>query len=296
MRKRYAAVEAGGTKFVCAVGSGPDNLELVRFPTTTPEQTLKQVVGFLKPHRAALRAVGIGSFGPVDLHPNSKTYGHITTTPKPGWQQVDIVGEIARALALPVAFNTDVNAAALGEGKWGAAQGLSDYIYITIGTGIGGGVVSGGKLVHGLLHTELGHCFLPKRADDDFAGSCPFHADRCFEGLASGPAIAARWHTPAEDLPATHPAWEMQADYIAMALVGYICCYSPEKIILGGGVMARSQVLDKVRQKVQMHLNGYIQHTAILDAIDHYLVAPGLGARAGICGALALAQQIEDEE
>lgn len=293
MKKLYGAIEAGGTKFVCAVGSGPDDLQTVRFATTTPQQTLQQTIDFFMPYQRHLKAIGVGSFGPVDLDFHSATYGHITSTPKPGWANTDMIGALRHHFEIPMGFDTDVNGAALGEGRWGAAQGLENYIYITIGTGIGGGVVANGELVHGLVHPELGHILLTKLADDTFAGSCPFHGDACFEGLASGPAIEARWQMPGSDLPADHEGWDMQARYIAQALMTYMCALSPQRIILGGGVMAQAQLLPLIQTQLLRCLNGYIQHPAILDGMDKLVVLPGLGDKAGILGALVLAQQAE---
>jgi len=293
MTKLYGAIEAGGTKFVCAVGRGPKDLEQVRFETTTPEHTLQKVVEFFLPYKQQLCALGVGSFGPVDLHPQSSTYGYITSTPKPGWANTDILGVLRESFDVPLGFDTDVNGAALGEGRWGAAKGLSDFIYLTIGTGIGGGVISNGHLLHGLVHPELGHSFLPKHPQDSYKGRCPYHGDRCFEGLAAGPAIEERWALPGASLPVDHPAWDLEAYYIAQALIGYVCTLSPQRIILGGGVMGQVQLLPKVRKMFQESLNGYIQHPKMAEEIDQYLMLPGLGDKAGILGALVLAEKAE---
>ncbi len=293
------AVEAGGTKFVCLIGTGPDDIrDQIRLPTTTPEATLRATLEFLRNARerfGALAAIGVASFGPIDLKPNSPTYGYITSTPKPGWANVDIVGTIREAFAVPVGFDTDVNAAALSEWRWGAAQGLETFIYLTIGTGIGGGGMANGRLLHGLVHPEMGHVRIPHDADaDPFAGICPFHGD-CLEGLASGPAINARWLQPAEQLPDDHPAWPLEARYLALALVNFICTLSPERIVLGGGVMGRKRLLPLIRTHVLDLLNHYVRAEAILTRIDDYIVAPWLGGRAGVLGALALAQRALDE-
>jgi len=289
----YGAVEAGGTKFVCAVGTGPDDLQdEIRFPTTTPEETLKQVIDYFSAHAAdkPLSAIGIGTFGPIDVNPDSHAYGHITTTPKKLWQNIDFVGTLSAAFSVPIGFDTDVNAAALGEHTWGAAQGLSDFLYMTIGTGIGGGGMSNGHLIHGMLHPEMGHVLIPHDMQaDPYPGHCPYHED-CFEGLASGPAIEARWGTPAQNLPIDHPAWELEAQYIARALVNYICTLSPQKIILGGGVMAQATVYPLIRKHVTALLNNYVQSPEITDDIDNYIVPPALGNQAGILGAIALAR------
>ncbi len=287
-------IEAGGTKFVCAVGTGPDDIRAeIRFPTTTPAENLSQCLAFFREQGdryGELTAVGIASFGPVDPHPHSPTFGYITTTPKPGWANTDFAGVIGQALGVPVGFDTDVNGAALGEWRWGAAQGLDTFIYLTIGTGIGGGVMVNGRLLHGLIHPEMGHIPLPHDwAADPFPGRCPYHGD-CLEGMASGPAIADRWGKPGGDLPPDHPAWELEAHYLALALHTFICTLSPQRIIMGGGVMAQPQIFPLLRQKVQASLRGYVQHTAVLENIDSYIVPPALGARAGVAGAIALAE------
>ncbi|MCB9132427.1 MAG: ROK family protein [Anaerolineales bacterium] len=287
----YGGIEAGGTKFVCAVGTGPDELQAeTQFPTTSPDETIGRAVDFFKAQPIELAAIGIAAFGPVDLDPASPTYGHITTTPKPGWTQANLAGRISRALGVPVGFDTDVNGAALGEHRWGAARGLDTFLYLTIGTGIGGGGMLGGNLMHGLIHPEMGHMRLPHDWDaDPFPGICPYHGD-CLEGMAAGPAIQARWGQPAQTLPDDHPAWPLQARYLALALANLICTLSPQRIILGGGVMNVPQLFPLVRREVQDLLNGYVQAPEILDQIDCYIVPPGLASRAGVLGALALAE------
>jgi fructokinase len=292
MTPQYGGIEAGGTKFVCAIGSGPDDVRAeVRFATTTPRETIGQALDFFRTHGADLAAVGIASFGPVDLDPASPTYGFITTTPKPGWQNTDLAGAVGRGLDLPVGFDTDVNGAALGEHRWGAAQGLDTFVYLTIGTGIGGGGLVGGRLMHGLVHPEMGHVRLPHDRDaDPFDGICPYHGD-CLEGLASGPALEARWGQAGEDLPADHPAWPLQAHYLALALMNLVSTLSPQRIILGGGVMKKEQLFARIRTNVQTLLNGYVQSPAILEHIDRYIVPPALGGKAGVLGAIALAAQ-----
>jgi len=294
----YGGIEAGGTKFVCAVGTGPDDLRAeVRFPTTTPQETIRRALDFFREQQAllgeTLRAVGIASFGPVDPNPDSPTFGYITSTPKPGWQNVDLAGEIRRGLNVPVGFDTDVNGAALAEGLWGAARGLDTFIYITVGTGIGGGGMVGGRLIHGMLHPEMGHIRIPHDWQaDPFAGTCPYHGD-CLEGLACGPAIEARWGARPEDLPPDHPAWALEAHYLALALANFICTLSPQRIILGGGVMRQHHLFPRIRAEVPQLLNGYIQARPILDEeeMQAYIVPPALGARAGVLGAIALARQ-----
>ncbi|MBZ5586509.1 MAG: ROK family protein [Acidobacteriia bacterium] len=285
----YGAIEAGGTKFVCGVGSGPGEFDSESFPTTEPAETVERIAGFFR-GKPAVKAVGIGSFGPVDLHPASPTYGYITSTPKAGWRQFDLAGAVGRALGAPVAFETDVNAAAIGEARWGAARGLADFVYLTIGTGIGGGAMAGGRIVHGLVHPEMGHIRIPHDlARDPFPGGCPFHGD-CLEGLASGPAMQARWGKPAQELPADHPAWELEAQYVALGVVTLVCTLSPRRIVIGGGVMRQRQLFPMVRRELARLLNRYIQARALLEEMDCYVVPPGLGERAGVLGALALAE------
>ncbi len=290
----YGGIEAGGTKIVCAVGTGPADLRAqISFPTTTPSETLARIIAFFQQQQLAapLTAIGIGSFGPISPDHHAPDYGYITSTPKPGWAQTDIAGTIERALGVPVGFDTDVNAAALGEGRWGSSQGLATFLYMTVGTGIGGGGLSNGRLMHGLLHPEMGHIRLPHdRQADPFPGICPYHGD-CLEGLASGPAMKARWSVPAETLSSDHPAWALEAHYLALACVAFICTLSPQRIILGGGVMSQSQLFPLIQQGVQALLNGYIQAPAILRQIDAYIVPPSLGSQVGVLGALALAEQ-----
>ena len=291
----YGGIEAGGTKFVCAVGTGPDDLrDEIRFPTTSPEECIGTSVAFFREMAAkhgGLDAVGIASFGPVDPAPSSPTFGHITTTPKPGWAHTDLAGPVAGALGVPVGFDTDVNGAALGEFRWGAARGLDTFVYITVGTGIGGGAMVNGGLVHGLMHPEMGHVFPPHdRTEDPFEGMCPYHKD-CLEGLASGPAIERRWGARAETLPPGHPAWDLEAKYLAHGIVPQIYILSPQRVILGGGVMEQTHLFPKVRRQVREILNGYIQARVLLEDMDNYIVPPGLGNRAGVLGAVALAQR-----
>jgi fructokinase len=289
----YGGVEAGGTKIVCAVGTGPGDIRAeTRFPTTTPAETIARILTFFREHAAQepLAAIGIASFGPVDPNPASATFGYVTSTPKPGWANTDLAGLIARELAIPVGFDTDVNGAALGEYRWGAAQGLQTFVYLTIGTGIGGGVLAEGRLVHGLVHPEVGHMRVPHdRQADPFPGVCPFHGD-CFEGLACGPAITARWNQPSAALPPDHPAWTLEAHYLALALNNLICTLSPQRIVLGGGVMQQPQLFPLVRRAVQDLLNGYVQAPAITEQIADYIVPPWLGNLAGVLGAIALAE------
>ena len=291
----YGGIEAGGTKFVCAVGSGPDDLRAeVRFRTTTPVETINRAIAFFQQEqrRQILAAIGIASFGPVDPDPASPTFGYITSTPKPGWAQSDFAGTVKRALAVPVSLDTDVNAAALGEHRWGAAQGLDSFVYLTIGTGIGGGGMINGELMHGLIHPEMGHIRVPHDWQaDPYPGHCPFHGD-CLEGLASGPALEERWGQPPETLPSDHAAWNLEAHYLALAIANIICTLSPRRIVIGGGVMEQLKLLPLVRRKVRELLNSYVQAPEILQKIDDYIVPPGLGRRAGILGAIALAHRV----
>jgi fructokinase len=286
---RFGGVEAGGTKFVCAVGTYPDEPEVVSFSTTSPDSTLEEVIRFLQD--ASPDAIGVGSFGPLDLDPASATFGHITSTPKLGWQGFDLVGTISRALGVPVGIDTDVNAAALGEARWGAAQDVADFIYLTVGSGIGGGAVVGGRVVHGLVHPEMGHIPVPHDlARDPYPGRCPFHGD-CLEGLASGPALEERWGMPPTELPAGHPAWELEAHYLALALASFVCTLSPRRIVMGGGVMRHKSLFALVRKELRRVLNRYVRSDALLDGIDRYVVPPGLGDRAGVLGSLVIAEQ-----
>jgi fructokinase len=296
MAKLYAGIEAGGTKFICAVGSSPQDIRAqVSFPTGEPQPTIRRALDFFGQQAEALgqiAAIGIASFGPLDPRPGSPTYGCIMPTPKPGWSNFDFVSAVRKELSLPLAFDTDVNGAALGEWRWGAAQGLDTFIYLTIGTGIGGGGLVNGRMMHGLLHPEMGHVRLPHDYEaDPFEGICPFHAD-CLEGLASGPALERRWGQPAETLPPDHPAWELEARYIALGLMNFICTLSPQRIILGGGVMEQSQLFPLVRAKVQEFLNGYVHSASIQEHIETYVLPPALGSQAGVLGAIALAQQV----
>jgi fructokinase len=278
----YGGIEAGGSKWECAVGTGPDDLRATEtIATTTPAETIEQVIEFFE-REEPVAAVGIGSFGPIDPHPESATWGYITSTPKPGWAHTDVAGEIGRRLGVPVAFDTDVNASAVGEHRWGAAQGLDTFSYITVGTGIGGGGMAGGKLLHGLTHPEVGHLRIPHDRDrDPFDGVCPFHGD-CLEGLASGRAIEARWGRRPEDLDGDGRVWELQARYLALGLVSVISVLSPERILLGGGVMLQPALLPLVQQQVAQLMNGYQQAGTIM--------LPALAPRSGVLGAIALVE------
>jgi len=281
-------IEAGGSKFVCGVGTGPDDLKTIRIPTTTPEETIAAVLAFFREH-SDVTAIGIGSFGPVDLRPGSPRFGWITSTPKLAWQNFDLASAIGRALGVPIGFDTDVNAAALGEARWGAAKGISDFLYLTVGTGIGGGAIIRNQVLHGLLHPEMGHIRIPHDFTiDPYPGGCPFHGD-CFEGLASGPAIEARWGAPPEALPAEHPAWTLEAHYLAHALSNFVMTLSPKRIVIGGGVMEQAHLFPLVRQELTRILGGYI---GLEVEMDSFVVAPQLGGYAGVLGALVLAEGV----
>ncbi len=291
----FGGIEGGGTKFVCAVGTGPDDIrDEARFPTGAPAETLAQAIAFFQRHAQGreLAAVGIASFGPIDPDPASPRFGYVTTTPKPGWAHTDFAGAIHRALGVPVGFDTDVNVAALGEHRWGGAQGLDTFLYLTVGTGLGGGGMVNGKLIHGQMHPEMGHIRIPHdRQADPYAGFCTYHGD-CLEGLTCGPAIGERWGRPSRELPADHPAWALEAHYLALGLVNLILPLAPQRVIMGGGVMEQTQLFPMIRAHVQELLNGYLQLATIQERIDDYIVPPVLGGRAGVLGAIALAQDV----
>lgn len=283
-------IEAGGTKFVCGVGTGPNDLKTATFRTTAPEETIPEVIEFFQ-KQGAIRALGIGSFGPVDLREDSKSFGFITSTPKRGWANYDLKGSIERALKLPVQFDTDVNAAIRGEVRWGGALGLTDAVYMTIGTGIGGGAIAHGRVVHGLVHPEMGHLRLPHdRERDPFPGICPYHGD-CLEGLACGPALQARWGKPATELGEGHEAWALEAHYLGLALVNILLTLSPQRIVLGGGVMQNHFLFPIIRAEVVRMLGGYVRDPSILERVDEFIVPPRLGNEVGVLGALALAEE-----
>ncbi len=292
MRSLYGGIEAGGTKFVCAVGTGPDDVRAeVRFATTTPSETIGRTVAFFREQPESLTAIGIGSFGPLDLNPDSPTYGYITTTPKTGWAHTNFARVLQEALKVPVLLDTDVNAAALGEHKWGAAQGLDTFIYLTVGTGIGSGGMVNGHLIHGLAHPEMGHVYIPHDAvTDPYPGCCPYHGD-CLEGLACGPAIEKRWGQPPETLPANHPAWRLEARYLALGLVNIIFTLSPQRVIIGGGVLQQESLLPMVRRNVHDLIGSYVPVPQSLNETDSYIVLPALGQKVGVLGAIALAHQ-----
>ncbi len=289
----YGAVEAGGTKFVCSVASDPEHYyEETRFPTTDPETTIGKTIEFFREmkQKYELRKIGVASFGPIDMNPDSPYYGYITSTPKPGWDHTDVIGHMERELGIPCVFDTDVNGAALAEYKWGNPEGVRSLVYYTIGTGVGAGLIVNGKPVHGMLHPEAGHTLLIQdKTKDPYAGHCPYHG-ACVEGLCNGPSIQARFGKPASELGEDHPFWEVLANYLAQVCVQQILITSPEKIVLGGGVMHQLQLFPMIRKETIRLLNGYIQTPQILENIDRYITPPALGDRAGACGAIALAQ------
>ena len=288
----YGGIEAGGTKFVCVVGSGPNHIvDEIRFPTTTPGETLGKAIQFFQPFVSSgqINIIGVGCFGPLDLNPKSTTYGFITATPKPTWSNTDVYGMLKHGLNVDVVFDLDVNAAGMGESTWGASKGLDSSLYLTIGTGIGGGYIKDAKPLVGLLHPEMGHIRIPHdRTLDPFHGVCPFHGD-CFEGLASGPAIEKRLGLTGAFIPEDDSYWEIEADYIASALMNFILILSPKKIILGGGVMQREFLFPKIRRRVRELLNGYVSSKSVLENIEKYIVPPALGNQSGSLGAIALA-------
>jgi fructokinase len=278
----FGGIEAGGTKFVCAAGTCPGDLIRESFPTASPVETVDLVARFFDRHKIA--ALGIASFGPLDLDPQSPIFGFITTTPKPGWSNVDLLGALRRTLGVPAAIDTDVNAAALAEHRWGAAQGLDNLLYLTVGTGIGGGALIRGEPIHGITHPEMGHVLIPHdRIADPFPGCCPYHGD-CLEGLASGPALESRWGVKAEELPRDHPAWGLEARYLALGLVNLVCTLSPHRVLLGGGVMHNLDLFPMIREELRRLLRGYAPVPEI--------VPPESGDDAGVLGALILAQRI----
>jgi len=280
------AIEAGGTKFILGVGNDKGEIiDKISIPTEDPDLTMPKVIEYFSDKE--IKAIGLGSFGPLELDKHSEKYGYITTTPKLKWKNYNIVGELKKHFNLPIAFDTDVNGAALGEVIWGAAKGCKSALYITIGTGIGAGAVVEGKMLHGLLHPEMGHIMVKRFEGDNFRGKCPYHQD-CLEGMASGPAIEERWGLKAYELDKEHEAWKVEAFYLAQALVNFILILSPEKIIMGGGVMKQSQLFPLIRAEVKKILNSYISKDEINNINENYIVPPTLGDNAGLIGALSL--------
>jgi fructokinase len=290
MSDLYGGVETGGTWTVCALGTGPDELVDVRtFRTTEPAETLERIVAFFA-ERTTAAAIGVGSFGPVDLDPDSETWGYVTNTPKPGWAHTAVAPVLRDRLGVPVRFDTDVTAAALGEHRWGAGAGTDNLCYLTVGTGVGAGLLVDGRPLHGLVHPEVGHIRIPHdRRRDPFEGTCPMHGD-CWEGLAAGGAIAARWDADPAELADDHPAWALEAEYVALGIFAIVCVASPRRVIAGGGVLERAGLLPAVRDHLRRLNAGYLENPLLNERIDSYLVAPQLGDRAGVLGAVALAQ------
>ncbi len=285
---RLGALEAGGTKMVCAIGDENGNVfERMSFPTRMPEETMPDIINYFR--ERPVEALGISSFGPLNLNKQDPNFGDITTTPKPGWQNYPLLRTLAEALNVPVGIDTDVNGAALAEARLGAGRGLDSLVYYTIGTGVGGGAVVEGRLLHGLVHPEMGHMLLRPCKDDPAPhGFCPYH-DGCLEGMATGVAIEKRWGVPAAQLPPEHIAWDIEAEYLAQMCANTIVILSPKKIVLGGGVMHQVHLFPKIRRRTQELLNGYVANDIILHDIDNYIVAPGLGDNAGAAGSLLLA-------
>ncbi len=297
--KYYGGIEAGGTNFTCAIGSEDGKiLKKTTFKTLTPKETIAQaIIFFTNEHKKTpLSALGLACFGPLDLNKNSPTYGEITTTPKAGWNHYNILKAFKNILSIPIEFETDVNGAALGEYKWGAAKNIDTFIYITVGTGIGVGAMISNTLLHGLIHPEMGHILIPKHKEDTLDSVCPYHKN-CLEGLASGPAMMKRWRVAlATDLEENHKGWDLEAYYLAVAIANYSLCLSPKRVIIGGGVLNKKHLIDKIRQNVQIQLNGYLSHDLILEKIENYIVLPQHMGNSGILGAIGLAIQAEEKK
>ncbi len=291
----YGGVEAGGTKFVCAIGRGADDISnIVEIPTNDPVTTIREAIQFFRESRDTghnLSAIGIGAFGPIELNMDAWNYGYITTTPKRGWQNIDIHGEFSRGLGLPIIIDTDVNAAAIGELRWGAARDLDHFLYVTVGTGIGVGAVIGGVLLSGAHHPEMGHMLVPVSPDElsGFEGVCSFHGT-CVEGLASGAAIVKRWGCMLSEFPADHPAWRLEAEYLAMFIANLTFTLQPQRILLGGGVM-NARLLSMVREYLHYRVAGYRATLTEIEAVNQYVILPELRGRAGVLGAIELANQ-----
>lgn len=294
--KRFAGIELGGTKVVCGIATDAGEvLQRTSIPTRGPVETLDDVRTWFEPRLKDTCGVGIASFGPVYIDPASPRYGHVGTTPKIAWRDFDLVGAICEWAPLPPTIDTDVNAAALAEIRWGAARGCDSVVYVTVGTGIGGGIVTNGRAIHGLMHPEIGH-MMPRRVPgDDLEGVCPYHGD-CFEGLAAGPAIKARWGKPLNELPADHSALAMEADYLGQLAVNLLLTASPTKLIFGGGVMSVGALLPMIRDAAARYLNDYLDFAALATGPEHLIVTPGLESNAGLLGAVALAIDASQDE
>jgi fructokinase len=291
-----AAIEAGGTKFNCALGTGPDDIRTqTRIETTSPTETLHDVMEFLQHairEHGRISAIGVGSFGPLDLHPSSDTYGYITTTPKEGWKYTDLLNAMRECFHVPIGLDTDVNAAALGEYNWGNGRGCDPLVYLTVGTGIGGGLLIKGAPHHGALHPEIGHLMVPQVMSEapNPDGVCPFHGN-CLEGLISGPALEARWGAPPETLEPDHACWGEFASLMALALMNITLTLSPQRILLGGGVLQQSQLCPLILEELARWLNGFLQNYVVMEGMQHFVGHRALGDDAGLLGALALGKQ-----
>lgn len=285
----FGGLETGGTTWCALVGTGPDDVrDSIEFPIGAAGETIDRAIAFFARHDLA--AVGIGSFGPVDRDRSSAGWGRITTTPKPGWSDVDLAGPVGSALGVPVGFDTDVNAAAMGEHRWGAARDVETFCYITVGTGIGGGAMTDGRLLGGAMHPEMGHqTVLRDLTEDDFPGTCPYHGD-CWEGLASAPALVKRWGRPPHELPDDHVAWQIEARHLAHGLANLIYILSPQRIVLGGGVMRRTGLHALVRTQLRAIVNDYVALPTDSAGLAAFVCPPGLGGRSGSLGALALGE------
>jgi fructokinase len=291
MTALYGGVETGGTWCVCGLGLGPGEMVArEQFPTASPPETLERIAAFFESHPKPV-ALGVGAFGPLVLDEGSPRWGYVTTTPKPGWRNVSVAQALRDRLGVPTAFDTDVGAAALAEHRWGAGRGAPSLCYLTVGTGIGAGLIHDGGIWRGLIHPEVGHMRVPHDHErDPFPGACPVHGD-CWEGLAAGGAIAQRWGARAQELPDDHPAWELEAEYVALGILAIVSVASPHRIVAGGGVL-RPVVLRGVRRRLPALLAGYLEHPLLGERIDEFIVSPALGDDAGVLGAIALARDL----
>lgn len=293
----FAGVETGGTNIKCIIASDPAHVisEMV-LPTLDPDSSTKKVIQFFKDgeerYGIPITSMGVGAFGPLDLNPSRASYGSVTSTPKLLWQNYPLLAKLQSVFPFPIAIDTDVNAALLGETRWGAGIGFTDLVYVTVGTGIGGGVLSNGKIVHGLIHPELGHMIVRHDMQaDPFEGICPFHKD-CLEGLASGTSMTARWHTNPEQLTDNHAGWDLEAAYLAQMCLNLTLIISPQRIIIGGGVPQHNGLFANIRSKFQSLLNNYMVSSSFSEKIESYIVPPMLGNHAGIFGTIALARTL----
>jgi fructokinase len=297
----YGGIHTSGANFICAIGDQSGQIfEKEIITRTTPEETLSRIIHFFKNIQkiTPIAAIGIACFGPLDLNPASPTYGYITTSTKPGWLNIDILSTLKSAFNCPIGIDTDVNGAALGELRWGAGQGLDTFLHVIVGLGIGVGAISRGRLMHGLLHPEMGHILIPQQPQQDrFGGTCPFHGN-CLEGLAGLTALLTRWDALSlDELPPSHKAWELESDYLAYAVANWILTTSPQRVFIGGSIIdSNPQLLPKIRKKTQHLLNGFIHHKNILEKIDDYIISPALSPNSGLCGALALADYSFQEQ